>query len=329
MKKFRLITMVSMALFLSSTFIACSDDDDGTTPPAGNGGGNGSDQTIAQIASENDQTDSLVVALSQAGLVDLFNAPGSYTVFAPTNEAFRNFLASNSFSSISDIPTATLTAVLQYHVLGSVVRSTDLNDNSYATTINQTGPNGTATVIEIDVTGGVKLNNTANVTAADVNASNGVIHIIDEVISPRSLVELVLLDERFTSLVDALTAYNFGYVSVLEGNGPFTVFAPTNQAFADLLASNPAWNQVSDIDSTTLGAVLTYHVINGSNIQAGDLTQGAQVTTLQGNALTIDLSNGAQLSTTSMNQGNVNITATDIQGTNGVIHAVDQVLLPQ
>lgn len=325
MRKFKLITMISMALFLGSTFVACSDDDD-ATPPANNGGN--TDQTIAQIAISNDETDSLVVALTQANLVDLFNAPGTFTVFAPNNQAFRNFLAANSFNSISEIPTATLTSVLQYHVLGSVVRASNLTDDTYATTLNVSGPNATATVIEVDVTGGVKLNNTSNVVTADVNASNGVIHIIDELITPRNIVELASIDERFTSLVEALTAYNFGFVSVLQGNGPFTVFAPTNQAFTNLLASNPSWNQISDIDSTTLSAVLLYHVVNGANVQAGDLTLGATVMTLQGNDLTVDLSNGAQLSTTNASQGNVSIVVTDVQGTNGVIHAVDEVLLP-
>jgi len=327
MKRLTLQNLFFLFSIFSLAFVGCSDDDDGGDPNNNNNGNQG-DQTIAEIALANDQTDSLVVALSRADLVDLFSNPGTFTVFAPTNQAFRDFLNENNFSCISEIPLATLTGVLQYHVSGSVIESDDLTDDTYATTLNTNGPNGTANVIEVDVTGGVSLNNTANVTTPDVMASNGIIHLIDAVITPRKVVDLAINDERFSSLVEALTVREFGLVDALNGDGPFTIFAPTNAAFDQLLASNNSWNQLSDIDSTLLRGVLSYHVIGSRNLRASDLTQGAELQSLQGSNLTVDLSSGTQLETTNGNQGNVNILVTDVQGMNGVIHAVDEVLLP-
>jgi len=325
MKKFKLFFMMFLSAGLLLT--ACSDDDDDEPTPVNNNNNNSS-QNIAEIAIADNRTDSLVVALSQAGLVSTFQSPGTFTVFAPTNQAFVDLLATDpAWNAIADIPNATLTAVLNYHVLPVEVMSADLTDDTYATTLNQ-GPNMENTVIEVDVTGGASLNNSANITDVDIDASNGVIHIIDEVLMPQNIVEIAMDDERFSTLVSALTAYpSFNFVSTLSGTGPFTVFAPTNDAFQGLLDSNPAWNTLNDIDSTTLSAVLSYHVVNGANVQSGQLMQGQNITTL-GGSLTVDLSNGAQLMTSDTSQGPVNIIVTDVQGTNGVIHAVEEVLLP-
>lgn len=326
MKKFKLFFMIFLSAGLLLT--SCSEDED-DEPEVITNSNNSSTPNIAEIAISDNRTDSLVEALIQTGLVSTFQAQGNFTVFAPNNQAFVDLLATDtSWNAIADIPNATLTAVLNYHVLNSVVRSTDLTDDTYATTLNTDAPNGENTVIEVDITGGASLNNSANISAVDIEASNGIIHIIDEVLLPANIVELALDDERFSSLVSALTAYpSFNYVATLSGNGPFTVFAPTNAAFQDLLDSNPAWNSLNDIDSTTLAAVLAYHVISGSNAQAKNLSDGDVITTLQGSDLRVDLSSGAQLITADTTQGKVNIIVTDVQGTNGVIHAVDAVLL--
>lgn len=326
MKKLKFAALLLAAATTSLTFNACSDDDDDEPTPAPPAT---TEKSIADIAIENSETDSLVVALQAAGLVTTFQNPGTYTVFAPTNQAFREFLMDGGYSDIADIPVTALDAVLKYHVLGSEVKSGDLTDNTYGVTLNTASPDMDATVVEVDVTGGVKLNNNATVQTANVEASNGVIHIINKVITPKNVVELALSDERFSSLVAALTAYDFGYVDILsDANGTFTIFAPTNDAFDDLLDSNPAWNSLADIDSTTLASVLTYHVINTGNVQSSELSQGQTLSPLNMGTLTVDLTDGAKLQTSNMMQADVKISVTDVQGTNGVIHAVDQVLLP-
>jgi transforming growth factor-beta-induced protein len=316
---------VMAALILSTSLIACDNDDDVLTPTP-----TPTVQNIAEIASADSRTDSLVVALAATDLVATFQGSGTFTVFAPTNEAFRNLLATNSaWNRVSDIDKATLTSVLTYHVLGIVVKSTDLSNDLYTATINTAGPNGVNTSLFIETDNGVMINNFAMVSQADIMASNGVIHIIDKVLLPPNVVDIALNDDRFSSLVSALTAYNFTYATVLAGAGPFTIFAPTNDAFTALLNSNPSWNTLSDIPEATLKAVLEYHVVSGANVQASQLSQGQVISTLGGSNLTVDLTNGAQLQTEEPSQGNVNIIITDVQATNGVVHAVQQVLLPQ
>lgn len=329
MKKFKLLNISLLCLAVGLSFQSCSDDDDDSTPQPTTGN---NQQTIAAIAQSNNQTDSLVVALSRAGLVSTFDGTTEYTVFAPTNMAFANLINSNSqWNSIADIPTADLTAVLQYHVLNGEVKSSALTENTYGTTLNGQGPNGTNTVLEIDIDGGVTINanqnsmlsSAANVVTPNVDASNGVIHLIDAVITPLNIVGLAQADNRFDSLVVALIDQNL--TGALSGNGPFTVFAPINEAFVNLLGTNMMWNRISDIPDSTLTKVLQYHVVSGNNVRASDLSNFPTVTTLNMQNLTVDATN-AQLTTTT-NQ-TVGIAVTDVQGTNGVVHAIGEVLLP-
>jgi len=284
---------------------------------------------IVDIAIETDDLSILVAALQKAELVDVLKADSPYTVFAPTNNAFQALLDSNNdWNSLDDIPMETLKSVLLFHVLSSKVMSTDLSD-TYVKTL-ATGPNNENLSLQVETSGAIEFNGDASPVDVDIEASNGVIHIIDRVMLPPSIVNLALNNTGFTSLVAALTdsRHATDFVSVLSGNGPLTVFAPTNDAFQLLLDSNNSWNSISDIPIETLDAVLKYHVVNEANVQADQLTNG-DVTTLSG-TITIDLSNGAQVKTTSSQTVNILVGAAtnDVQGLNGVIHAIDAVLLP-
>tara|TARA_R110002049_G_scaffold20846_4_gene76607 strand:- start:2517 stop:3530 length:1014 start_codon:yes stop_codon:yes gene_type:complete len=317
--------LLMAALILSTSLIACDDDDDVTNP-----GTPAASQTIVEIAVADARMDSLVVALTQSGLASTFTGSGTFTVFAPTNQAFVDLLASNpAWNRIADIDQVTLTGALLYHVLPNVVMAADIQNDTYVATSSPAGPNNTLASLFLETDNGVTINNSATVIEANVMASNGVIHVIDAIITPQNVVELALNDDRFSSLVAALQAdSSFNYVATLSGAGPFTVFAPTNAAFQALLDSDPTWNTLADIPTATLAKVLEYHVVTVGNVRAGTLTQGQVVPTLEGSDLTVDLTSGAQLQTANPSQGNVNIIVTDVQGTNGVIHAVDQVLLP-
>ncbi len=328
MKNFKYLLLLFLSVSIS--FYSCDDDDDDNNTPS-TPAATGPTQNIAEIAIADSRTDSLVVALSHANLVSTFQGIGNFTVFAPDNQAFRDLLATDmSWNKITDIDTTDLKDVLFYHVLGSKVMSGSLTDDTYATTLNIQGSvNNEATVIEVDVNGSsVSLNNNASVDQADIEATNGVIHIIDAVIMPRNIVELAINDERFSILVQALQVFGDTLTGALSGPGPFTVFAPTNDAFQALLDSDSTWNTLSDIPRATLNTVLKYHVIPNANAQSSSLMQSQSLTSLNNLTLTVDLSNGAQLMTSSMEQGNVNIIVTDVQGTNGVVHAVEEVLLP-
>lgn len=308
-KLLKLVAVVLIVTFISS----CSDDDSIIET-----------NTIVDVAVNNNLS-SLVAAVTKADLADTLSGSGSFTVFAPTNAAFQALLDSNAnWSSIDDIPVETLRSVLLFHVLNGTVASSDLSD-TYVSTLS-TGPNDEAISLQVEVTGGVEFNGDANPVVVDVNASNGIVHVIDKVMLPPNVVTLALNNAGFTSLVAALTdsRHTTDFVAVLSGAGPFTVFAPTNAAFQALLDSNTEWNSVADIPVATLEVVLLYHVVNEANVQSGQLSNG-DVTTL-GGTITIDLTNGAQIVTSS--DQTVNIIITDVQGTNGVIHAVDTVLLP-
>ena len=315
---------LSLCLLLSlSFFISCSDDDDDKIVPE--------PATVVDLAVMTPNLSTLVSAVQRAGLVEaLSDNNGNFTVFAPTNDAFQELLDSNEdWDTLEDIPVDVLRSVLEFHVLGSRVKSTDLS-NTYVKTLSK-GPNDESLSLQVSVSGGVRFNGSAMPVMVDVEGSNGVVHIIDKVMLPPSIVTLALNNSGFTTLVAALTdsRHTTDFVSVLSGAGPFTVFAPTNAAFQALLDSNPSWSSLSDIPIETLDAVLKYHVVNGANVQADQLSSG-DVPMFSGQSITIDLSSGAQIITASSQTVNILIgnSTNDVQGTNGVIHAVDTVLLP-
>ncbi|MDO6744426.1 fasciclin domain-containing protein [Tenacibaculum soleae] len=283
--------------------------------------------SIVEIASGNDNFTTLVAALQKADLVSALQADGPFTVFAPTNDAFQALLDSNSsWNSLDDIPVETLKSVLLYHVLGSKVMSSDLSD-TYVNTL-ATGPDTKNLSLQVEVTGGVEFNGDAKPVAIDIMATNGVVHVIDKVMLPADIVTVALNNAGFSTLVAALTdeRHTTDFVTLLRADGPYTVFAPTNDAFQALLDSNDAWNGLGDIPIATLDAVLRYHVFAGGNVQSSQLTDDQEITMFDGNMLTVDLSSGAKLDTASGQS--VMISVVDVQGTNGVIHAVDTVLLP-
>ena len=315
MKKFPFFALL---FSLTVLFVACDKDDDPDPEPT--------EQNIVQLASETEDLSSLVSALQQAGLVSTLEMDGPYTVFAPTNAAFQNLLDSNpDWNSLSDIDNAILTSVLLFHVLSGEVRAADLSD-TYVNTVS-VGPNDEPLSLQVMTTGGVMFNGGASPITTDIEASNGVVHTIDQVMLPPNVVELAVNNSMFTSLVAALTRQDNGttYTDLLTGTGPFTVFAPTNDAFQALLDSNSSWDTLEDIDLATLQEVLNYHVVSGANVQADQLTEGQEIITAGGASFTIGLANGAVVNTATQT---VNIIATDVQGTNGVVHVIDAVLLP-
>ena len=311
----KIIKKLLPILFLSLFIYSCDDDNDDTIIPTTN--------TIVDVAVNNNLS-SLVAAVTRADLAGTLSSSGPFTVFAPTNEAFQGLLDSNAdWNSVNDIPVETLRSVLLFHVLSGEVKSTDLAD-IYVNT-SSTGPNDEALSLQVEVTGAIEFNGDAKPVIVDVEASNGIVHVIDKVMLPPNVVTVALNNAGFTSLVAALTddRHTTNFVEVLNGEGPYTVFAPTNDAFQALLDSNTDWNSIGDIPIATLEAVLLYHVV-GANVQSDELENG-DVSTLSG-TITIDLSNGAQIKTSSSQT--INIILTDVQGTNGVVHAIDNVLLP-
>lgn len=306
-----------MLLATSVAFVSCDKDDDDDDMDTS--------MNIVELAQTDTTLSILVDAAIKAGLADDLSADGALTVFAPTNDAFRAFLAANNFATLDDVPTAVLTQVLLNHVVGAKLLSTDLT-TGYQNTLATYGTTTSAIKLFVNTTGGVTLNGGPTVTAANLEASNGVVHKIDAVIGLPTIPTFAVADPNFSTLVAALTrpGLSADYVATLSGTGPFTVFAPTNAAFADLLVELGA-SSLDSIPTATLEAVLTYHVTSG-NVLAGTLTEGQIVTPLAGGTFTIGLSGGAKITDGSNRVSN--IIATDVQASNGVIHAIDKVLLP-
>jgi len=314
--KFFFYSLLVSTLFV---FTSCDDTEDPVDPTP-------ETKDIVGTAIDADNLSILVDALTQADLVSALQGDGPFTVFAPTNDAFQALLDSNpDWNSLSDIDNATLANVLKFHVVSGNVKAADLADG-YVPTL-ATGPNMEAIKLQVDLSDGVKFNGAASPITTDIETTNGTVHIIDEVMLPPSVVNLALNNANFSILVAALTRSDltFDYVNFLSGDGPFTVFAPTNDAFVALLNSNADWNSLEDIPAATLQAVLDYHVV-GANVQADELADDQEVMTVGGAFLTVDLSSGAKLETTGGQS--VDIIITDVQGANGVVHAVNQVLLP-
>jgi len=296
---------------------SCKKDEDDDTDTSKN---------IVELAQGNSDLSSLVAAVQKAGLVDaLSDESKNYTVFAPTNAAFSAFLSANGFASLDDVPVDVLTQILLNHVLSTEVKSTDIS-TGYVKTLATYGSTTSNISLYISTASGVKLNGGPMVTTADVEANNGVVHVIDAVIGLPVIPTFAVSNPEFSILVQALTRADLSanYATVLSGTGPFTAFAPTNAAFAALLTELGA-SSLDDIDAPTLEKVLTYHVVSG-NVLAGSLTEGQTVTTLETGTFTIGLTGGAKI--TDENSRVSNIIATDVQGANGVIHAIDKVLLP-
>jgi uncharacterized surface protein with fasciclin (FAS1) repeats len=310
------------ALLITALFFnSCSSDDDNNNSP----------NTIVDFVSSNSDYSSLGAALEAANLIDVLNGTTNYTVFAPNNAAFEAFLTANSFASLSDVPVDVLTQVLLNHVVSGNVLSTDL-ETGYVKTNATFGDTSSNLSMFINTSSGVLINGESTVTAADNEVDNGVIHAVDVVISLPTIVTFATADSTFDTLVAALTRESsFSFVETLSiPNGtdpaPFTVFAPTNDAFSGLLSEGLGFDTLAGIPTATLEATLNTHVVGSANVLAGDLTDGMTVNTL-GDEFTINTVPSATF--TDQNNRTGNIIVTDVQAANGVIHVVDTVILPE
>ena len=258
--------------------------------------------------------DSLVAALTHADLVATLQGAGPFTVFAPTDAAFT--AAGIDLASFdTDEENATLSDILLYHVYSGSVASADVTDGLTVTMVN-----GDDATFAVAADGTVSVGG-ATVTTADVPASNGVIHIIDTVLTPPAdLVDIPAVATStgvHTALVAALAQANL--VATLQGTGPFTVFAPTDAAFTDAGIDLSTFD--TDEENATLVDILTYHVVSGSVLSTA-LTDGLTATALNGDDVTFTVNaDGVKVN-------DANVVTADVAASNGVVHVIDKVLMP-
>ena len=311
-------TKIIVTLLLTIHLISCSDNEETIIDT----------NTIVDVAVENNLT-SLVAAVTRADLAATLSSNGSFTVLAPTNAAFDAYLQANNYASVNDVPVDALRNLLLNHVITGTLRSTDLS-TGYAKTNATSEASGTEMSIYINTESGVTFNGVSSVQTANVNADNGIVHVVDAVIDLPSVVTFVTADANLSILESALTREtSFNYVSTLSiaantSPAPFTVFAPDNDAFVSLLGELQL-SALADVPTATLESTLNSHVVAGSNVTENMLSDNMPINTL-GATLTLDItSNGAVL--VDPNSRISAITNTDIQANNGVIHTISRVVL--
>lgn len=319
MKKNLKLSLLALVAFVSFASVSCSSDDDDSTPAV--------DNTITGIASKTSNLSTLVQALNRAGLASTLKGSGPFTVFAPTNDAFATFLTANGYANINAVPVPALKEILLNHVVSGENVSTTLT-TGYVKTLGKGAASSTNTLsMFINTASGVRINGVATVTTADIDATNGVIHIVNAVIGLPTVVTHATANPDFSTLVAALQ-FNpaSGFVGVLSGttNSPFTVFAPNNAAFGDFLVET-GYSGLAAIPSNVLEKTLKYHVVTGANALSSSLSNDQVINTFSGQAVTVKTS---PTRLKDVNNRDCNIINTDVQCSNGVIHVLSKVLKP-
>ena len=303
MKKIKLL-FLSMLLVSTVTLMACSDDDDKQPKTS----------TIVDVAKGNPDFSTLVQALSLTGLDKaLENKSATFTVFAPTNQAFADLLKELKLTSLNDVSKETLSSILLYHVLDGNNMAASIKTGYYPTLSK--GPNDTKLSIYVDMSS-TMINNRAKITATDVKADNGVIHVIDKVITPQSVVDLAVNNPTFSILVEALTKAEL--VGALSAAGPFTVFAPTDDAFKALFTTLGVTG-IKDLPKEALTPILLAHVVSG-NVTSTQLESGDVQTLNTDKKVSINTTGGVTI------DGTTKVVLADVQGSNGVVHVIDKVI---
>lgn len=326
----KVLSVIALVALLFS-FVSCKKNDDNTPTPS----------TIYDLISTGNGTSNqftlLKKAISRANLSGALSQPGTYTIFAPTDAAFKllgpAYADTNAINALNPL---ILQQVLQYHVLGATTQSSaiptalltpvqTLAGSTLYVTKALSSSTGTATSISV---------NGARVVQADAQASNGVVHVIDRVLIPPVFGNLISTVQGIPTLFPTVSFTLFqaaltraGSASALGGTTPLTVFAPTDAAFVaagfkDVAAINAA-------SPSTLATILSYHIVTGRTYTPL-ITNNSNLTTLLGSTVTFG-SGSTGLTVTGKGNGGTasNIIFPDITATNGVIHIVDRVLLPQ
>ena len=332
MRKMATSAVLIVSLALMAWMTGCSSKESGLTAPdvpgseseEMKGAAGGADIVDTAVSAGSFTT--LVAAVQAAGLESALRGEGPFTVFAPTDDAFADLPAGFVDQLLQPRNQGKLQELLLYHVVGDEIFSRELRRAQFVPTLAEK-----YLWVRKLWNGTVRVNN-AKVIAADVDASNGVIHVIDTVLVPRGfelvpeeptpagdLVETAIAAGAFNTLVAAVGAADL--VGALQGESPLTVFAPTDAAFARLPQGLVDALLLPE-NQPKLQELLLYHVVNG-RVLAGDLNYYQRVPTLQGSPVTVVKWFGNVWVNTSK------VTAADVLATNGVIHVIDRVLIPR
>ena len=312
-----------VSLILLITFLSCSKEETEVIEPA--------QSTLYDLVANSMNYSYLEAALRMTNLDEVLVGDDVYTLYAPDNNAFIGFLTRSGFNSLEEVPRETLKQILLNHVMIGQMEYRDFKSGFFQTAATSAA-NGNAMSIYINqVNMRVTLNGESRIIQGNVRASNGIIHVVDRIIPLPSLVTFILADPLLYNLAVALTRNDLtvDFTAVLSTqNGtspaPFTVFAPNNLAFLDLLTELGV-DRLSAIDEPTLNSTLNHHVVGEINTLSSDLSDNLLINTLEGE-ITANVTGGASL--TDGNNRVSNIIVVDVQANNGVLHIIDKVTLP-
>ncbi|MDE0917949.1 MAG: fasciclin domain-containing protein [Flavobacteriales bacterium] len=271
-------------------------------------------QTVFEIIENSELHNTLEAAIVAAELNETLSSEGTFTVFAPTDDAF-SVIPENVLESLLADPSGDLTQILLNHVVSSVAMSTDLSDGMMIETLQ-------GSEVMVSITDGVVMIDNATVIVADIMADNGVVHVIDAILQPEmptnTVFDIIAASEVHNTLETAIVAA--GLDGTLASEGPFTVFAPTDDAFS-LVPANVLETLLAD-PTGLLTQILLNHVVSGTALST-DLSDGMMIETLQGSEVMVSITDGVVMI------GNATVIVADITADNGVVHVIDAILQPE
>lgn len=319
LSKLKIITAI--IAFASLTF-SCTDE-----APKLKTDLNDVDLTTIGLLKGNPIFSQLVKAIEITELTETLKNAQPYTLLAPANEAFTAFLKTTPYKTIDEVPKEVLKQIVLNHVLKGEVAAKDFK-MGYVSTLATSPASGTNNIsMYVDIASGILLNGTTKVLSTNITRPSDFVHVVDKVIVLPTVVAQAQANPNFSTLVENLKkTVAPDLVAALSGTGPFTVFAPTNTAF--IAFNTELKGGIAGVSIPNLTKVLQYHVVEKDNILAATLKEGQVVTTLEiPQTFVIQLAGGAKIK--DANDRISNITATDVQCANGVIHVLDKVLLPK
>jgi transforming growth factor-beta-induced protein len=270
-------------------------------------------QNLVDVLSADSDLSTMVAAIKYGNLGPILEYYSAFTVFAPTNAAFEEYFGNLGVSSVEDLSTETVDSILLYHLLPGAIEGSSFS-NGFVSTLSA-GPDSRAMVMLMSGYNST-LNKDANITGFNIMASNGIIHVIDKVLTLPTIYNIVNMGGDYRRFIEAMSKAEMD--SILVAKGPYTIFAPTDDAFDDLFIEQGI-SGIDEMSKEQLVPILKFHIAQG-NYSSNNLIY-ATIVTLNGNL-------DADLSSSFVVNGNANVLDFNLQGKNGVIHSINKVLIP-
>ena len=325
MKTIKNLKLLIFNLFITLFISSCVNDDSIVVNPTPI-----SELTLTEVIVSSPNVSIFLEALLRTNLDGTFNSSETYTLFVPNNAAFERFFDEVNVTGLSAFSNEELADLVLNHVLDTEELTTDFS-TGYINTLS-VGADSNEISLYINTDGNIELNSRASLIENDfdVETSNGIIHVIDEVINVPSVYNHIEINPNFSTFLSALsrTTFSTDFTDLLQGatDSPFTVFVPTNAAFESLL-SDLEVDSLDDIDDTTLENIINHHISSEINITSSTFTDAQIISTLSEVDLEVDFNDGIKLIDGSGESSGIILT--DIQSGNGILHGIDRVLLPE